>query len=105
MTARRSVHIDLPDPFPTGARVLKFVEGRQILVFNLGGGLVAVENSCPHAGSSLHAAKLEGGSLRCTVHGWRFDLVAPAAEGPDLVRYPIALEPGGARLELPEGAS
>ena len=98
----RSVHIELPDPFPPGARALKFVEGQQVLVFNLGGTLVAVENSCPHAGASLHAAKLEGQSLRCGVHGMRFDLTRPAAKGPDLKRYPIMAVPGGALLELPE---
>ena len=97
----RIVHVALPDPFPAGARKLTFIEGLQIMLFNLDGVLVAIENSCPHAGASLHAAKLQGRWLSCPSHGWRFDLGCPAATGPDVLRYPVEFEPGGARLSLP----
>lgn len=66
--------IELPDPFPPGARKLAFVAGRQLLIFNIAGTLVAIENSCPHAGASLFGGKLEGSVLRCPSHGLKFEL-------------------------------
>lgn len=90
--------VELPDPFPPGARKLAFVAGRQVLVFNLGNKLVAVDNSCPHAGGSLYGGKLDGQVLRCPSHGMRFDL-GSAASG--LRFYPITAADNGARIELP----
>ena len=70
---------NLPDPFPPGARKLVFAGGAQVLVFNLDGQLIAVENSCPHAGGSLHGGQLSGAILRCPSHGMRFDLADPVS--------------------------
>jgi nitrite reductase/ring-hydroxylating ferredoxin subunit len=91
--------IDLPDPFPPGARKLAFVAGRQILVFNIGGTLVAIENYCPHAGGSLHGGKLEGCILRCPSHGLRLDLLDDSG---GLRRYPIVMDPAGVQLTVEE---
>jgi 3-phenylpropionate/trans-cinnamate dioxygenase ferredoxin subunit len=41
------------------------VEGYSIAVFNLDGTLYAIDDSCPHQGSSLAMGTLEGG-----VAGW-----------------------------------
>jgi 3-phenylpropionate/trans-cinnamate dioxygenase ferredoxin component len=91
--------IELPDPFPPGSRKLAFIEGRQILVFNLDGTLVAVENACPHAGGSLHSGKLEGRVLRCPSHGMRFDLGDPAS---GLRFFPILHDGAGIIISLME---
>lgn len=44
-----------------------------VAVFRLGGGLVAVEDRCPHAGSTLSGGPLEDGVVTCPAHGSRFD--------------------------------
>jgi 3-phenylpropionate/trans-cinnamate dioxygenase ferredoxin subunit len=36
-----------------GGRKLAFVGGRSIVLFNIEGTVHAIENSCPHNGSSL----------------------------------------------------
>lgn len=96
-------HIELPDPFPPGARKLAFVAGLQVLVCNVDGALVAFENTCPHAGGSLYSGKIEGRWLRCPSHGMKFDLLAGGGGTAGLRHYPIAAAAGGAVIELPEG--
>ncbi len=75
------LRVQLPDPFPPGARALGFADGFQVLVFNVAGALYAVENNCPHAGGSLAGGKLEGQVLRCPSHGLKFDVVRGSVAG------------------------
>jgi len=94
--------IELPDPFPSGARKLAFVDGHQILIFNVAGTLHAVENSCPHAGGSLASGKLEGAMLRCPSHGLRFDVTGKGLgnSGLQLRSYPIEYDGAAARIVI-----
>lgn len=75
------LRVQLPDPFPPGARALGFAAGFQVLVFNVAGALHAIENNCPHAGGSLAGGKLEGRLLRCPSHGLKFDVVSGCIAG------------------------
>ena len=75
---------------PPGGRKIVEVGGRSIGVFNVGGRLFALRNSCPHQGAplclgSLHGTAAttrpgeyrwirEGEILRCPWHGWEFDV-------------------------------
>ena len=75
---------------PPGTRKLAQVNGRSIVVFNLGGEFFALNNRCPHRGGSLFQGKQTGlvesdgpGNycysrpgeiIRCPWHGWEFDI-------------------------------
>jgi len=75
---------------PPGTRRLAQVNGRAIVVFNLGGEFFALNNRCPHRGGSLCQGKQTGlvesdgpGNyrysrpgeiIRCPWHGWEFDI-------------------------------
>ena len=75
---------------PPGTRKLAQVNGRAIVVFNLGGEFFALNNRCPHRGGSLCHGKLTGlveferagqyrysrpgEIIRCPWHGWEFDI-------------------------------
>ena len=75
---------------PPGTRRLTQVNGRAIVVFNLGGEFFALNNRCPHRGGSLFHGKQTGlvesdgpGNyrysrpgeiIRCPWHGWEFDV-------------------------------
>ena len=48
------------DEIPPGARKLVDVDGRAIVVFNLGGEFFAIINRCPHKGGSLCEGRLTG---------------------------------------------
>lgn len=75
------LRVQLPQPFPPGARALGFADGVQVLVFNVAGALHAVENNCPHAGGSLAGGKLDGCLLRCPSHGLKFNVVSGMIAG------------------------
>ncbi|MNR46817.1 Ferredoxin CarAc [compost metagenome] len=45
-------------------------------LFNVGGQLYAIDDSCPHQGASLCGGRLEGKVIQCCAHGLRFDLAS-----------------------------
>jgi nitrite reductase/ring-hydroxylating ferredoxin subunit len=62
------------DELSDGGRRLLRPEGREIALFRVAGRHYALDDSCPHAGSSLCGGQLEGNFVRCRGHGLRFDL-------------------------------
>ena len=48
--------------------------GRGIALFNVGGELFALDNTCPHAGGPLGEGTLEGDLVQCPWHGWKFNV-------------------------------
>lgn len=95
--------VALPEPFPPGARKLAFVEGQQILIFNIEGELYAVDNTCPHAGASLYSGKLSGKVLQCPVHAMRFDVTNgcfAGGERQELRTFPVSREGSCALITL-----
>ncbi|QEZ45032.1 Rieske (2Fe-2S) protein [Cupriavidus oxalaticus] len=67
--------------FSPGQRKLVFINGRSIVLFNIGGTYRAIDNSCPHNGASLAGGRLDGTVLQCPAHGLRFDLAKPSEPG------------------------
>jgi nitrite reductase/ring-hydroxylating ferredoxin subunit len=75
---------------PIGGRKAVTVNGRPIVVFNVGGEYFGLLNRCPHQGACLSDGILggiaqgdgpgkvrytrQGEFLRCPWHGWEFDL-------------------------------
>ena len=49
--------------------------GYDLAVFKVGEAVYAIDDSCPHAGSSLSGGRAEGTTVRCPAHGLKFDLV------------------------------
>ena len=45
---------------------------RGIALFNVDGEILALNNTCPHAGGPLGEGTLEGEVVTCTWHGWQF---------------------------------
>jgi 3-phenylpropionate/trans-cinnamate dioxygenase ferredoxin subunit len=45
-----------------------------LAIFNINGTIHAIDEKCPHQGSSLMAGTLRGTTLTCPVHGFRFDV-------------------------------
>src|SRR5215831_19249279 len=85
------------DELQPGGRKLAFAGGRSIVLFNIEGTVHAIENSCPHNGSSLASGQLDGRILRCPAHGLRFDLTTgcmPGVEGLCLKTFPVQIIDG-----------
>jgi len=51
-----------------------FVGRYDVAVFNVGGKLFALENSCPHQGGPLSDGWLEESVVTCPWHGWCFNV-------------------------------
>ncbi len=46
-----TIDVCAADELPAGRRALAFANGRSIVVFNIGGTLYGIDNSCPHQGA------------------------------------------------------
>ncbi|WP_223483608.1 Rieske (2Fe-2S) protein [Pseudomonas sp. A-RE-19] len=57
-----------------GGRALFEFDGKSLALFNVGGDLFAIDDSCPHQGASLCGGRLDGRVIQCCAHGLRFDL-------------------------------
>ena len=84
-------------------RALLRLQGLELAVFDHGGELFAMEDSCPHAGASLCGGRIEHGQVHCPAHGLRFDLRSGQMRGTGLaVRvYPVREHQGRLQLVLP----
>ncbi|MBP0595473.1 Rieske (2Fe-2S) protein [Paraburkholderia sp. LEh10] len=91
------VPVALATELSPGQRKLVFVGGKSVVLFNVGGTIHAIENSCPHNGASLASGCIDGTVLRCPAHGLRFDLAKyddDTAGALRLQRFPVR-EVGG----------
>ncbi|HNR32837.1 MAG TPA: Rieske 2Fe-2S domain-containing protein [Candidatus Hydrogenedentes bacterium] len=74
-----------------------------IAVFNIGGAFYACDDTCPHAGGSLHEGFVEGTTVTCPWHGWAFDLAAaPKAPWDGVRRYRVIVEGDLLQVEVPD---
>lgn len=60
------------DDIPEGESRLFVVENTLVGVFHVDGEFYALHNECPHAGASLAHGLIEGNTVRCRIHHWRF---------------------------------
>jgi toluene monooxygenase system ferredoxin subunit len=71
------------------------LDGREVLLCNLGGAVFAYDDTCPHLGNPLSMGKLEGHVLTCAAHEWSFDMRTGGGINPTgacLHRYPVRLD-------------
>jgi 3-phenylpropionate/trans-cinnamate dioxygenase ferredoxin subunit len=72
----------MPDPvkvadrseIPQGGKRLLEVDGRAIVLFNVGGTFYAIDDVCTHDGGPLAEGELNGVEIKCPRHGARFDV-------------------------------
>ncbi|SMN13604.1 Ferredoxin, 2Fe-2S [Bathymodiolus heckerae thiotrophic gill symbiont] len=57
-----------------GTMVAATVEGKKIFVTLNNGSLYAAENRCPHEDIELTLGCLKGNRVKCSLHGYSFDL-------------------------------
>jgi nitrite reductase (NADH) small subunit len=55
---------------------------REIAIFNLGDGVLAIDNRCPHNGGPLCDGIVTGHSVVCPLHAWKVNLESGAVERP-----------------------
>ncbi len=50
------------------------VNGKAIALFNVGGAIYALDNTCLHRGGPLGDGLLEGDTVTCPWHGWQYKI-------------------------------
>lgn len=71
------------------------INGKPVAVFNVDGNFYAIDDTCLHRGGPLGEGELDGKTVICPWHGWRFDVTTGANElVPDLPtqRYEVKVE-------------
>jgi phthalate 4,5-dioxygenase len=81
----------LVDEFDT-ARPVKAVRllGQDLVMFKYENRYGLLDRQCPHRGADLAYGRLEDGGLRCSFHGWLFDVSGKCLQTP--------AEPAGSRM-------
>ncbi|MCK6526673.1 Rieske 2Fe-2S domain-containing protein [Myxococcota bacterium] len=83
---------------PPGGKRRVVVEGYPVCLVNLGGTIHATGDYCPHEAVSLgDGGRVEGETLVCGAHGWRFDVRTGACQddpGVELPRFPVGRKDG-----------
>lgn len=69
-----SVKIGRTEDFPSGQGKVVDVNGKSIAVFNIDGFFFALDNTCLHRGGPIGDGEVEGTSVTCPWHGWRYDI-------------------------------
>jgi 3-phenylpropionate/trans-cinnamate dioxygenase ferredoxin component len=87
---------DLTDLISGTGRTLR-VQDKEVAIFSVNGELLAIDDTCPHAGASLGRGKLEGCVVKCPAHGMKFDLRSgcmPSVPDFGLKAYSVKQEDG-----------
>jgi NAD(P)H-dependent nitrite reductase small subunit len=64
---------DVKDIGPGEGRVVE-IDGNEVALFNLNGTFYAIDNMCVHQGGPLGEGILEGESVICPWHSWRYNV-------------------------------
>jgi 3-phenylpropionate/trans-cinnamate dioxygenase ferredoxin subunit len=74
-----------------------FADGRLVVLFKVDSEVFALDDSCPHAGSSLAAGEFDGTTVTCRAHGLRYDVRTgriPGVDGLRATTYPVQVSDG-----------
>jgi nitrite reductase/ring-hydroxylating ferredoxin subunit len=61
---------------PEGSAIAVDAGGKKIAIFNAGGKLFAIDNTCLHRGGPLAEGDLDGTVVTCPWHGWEYDITS-----------------------------
>ena len=57
-------------------------QGKRIALFNLGGSVYAIDDTCTHRGGPLSEGQVEGSVVTCPWHGAKFNIATGVVLGP-----------------------
>jgi nitrite reductase (NADH) small subunit len=79
------------------------INGKAVAVFNVEGNYYAINDICGHRGGPLGEGELDGKTVVCPWHGWRYDVTSGANElVPDLPteKYAVRVEGDDVLVEI-----
>ena len=81
------------------------VDGWQVVVARNGGKLVAFSDRCPHQATRLSTGRIRKGTIICSLHGARFNLVDGGCIGGaygDMRLFPCREVAGAVEVMVPD---
>lgn len=89
---------------PPGTCLTVETETATVALFNVAGRIYALDNCCPHAGGPLGEGTLDGATVECPWHGWRYDVrTGLRPENPEIAVacYEVRVEGEEIKVALP----
>jgi len=80
---------------PQGATLKADAAGIPVALYNVDGKVYATSNTCPHRGGPLGEGVLDGTSVTCPWHAFRFDVATGQCANQPALKvacYPVRLE-------------
>lgn len=93
----------LNQPPKEGTMIAVEVKGLKLFVTLNGGQLYCAENRCPHEDIELTLGCLKGNRVKCSLHGYSFDLETGDSSEDDvdhLLTYPVKQENNAIYIEV-----
>jgi len=90
--------------FQTGQGRVVEADGKDLALFNVDGAYYALDNACSHRGGPLGEGDLEGTTVVCPWHAWRWDVTTGANVNNPAVKmacFPVTVEGDLVWAELP----
>ncbi|HET7148518.1 MAG TPA: Rieske 2Fe-2S domain-containing protein [Candidatus Nitrosopolaris sp.] len=75
MAKNEFVEVANVNEIPVGKMKHVEVDGKEILVANIGGNIYAMDDRCGHMNALLSMGNLTGNTLACPFHGSKFDAI------------------------------
>ena len=100
----RRVFVTQAADVPVGEGRVVDAEGRALALFNVEGVFYALDNACAHRGGPLGEGELDGTTVVCPWHAWRWDVKTGANVNNPAVQmacFPVAVDGGRVVVELP----
>ena len=90
---------------PEGERLFVEIEGKPIVIFNIGGQLFSIADVCSHDDGPVGEGRLEDFNITCPRHGAQFDVrtgkVIQMPAVVDIPAYPVRVADGMIQLGIP----
>jgi ferredoxin-nitrite reductase len=94
----------LADLAPDRACVVR-AGGQDLALVCTSEGLYAMDNACPHSGGALGEGLVEGDTVTCALHGWKFECKTGRSlteKRPNQRLYSVKIEKDDVLVEVPE---
>ena len=90
---------------PLGAAMAAEFMGEEVALFNVGGTVHAIADTCTHLGGPLSEGEVDGAEVTCPLHGATFDITTGNVTGPPatspVTRYDVRVRSNEIQITTP----
>ena len=98
-----NVTVAKADELQPGQGMVAEVAGKEIALFNVGGTVYALNNTCVHRGGPLGEGDLDGEVVSCPWHNWEYNVTTGAClTNPSacVATFPVVVDGNEIKVEL-----